>query len=123
MALPTYRQIGEHYGVTLVDCPRMHSNPSRGIVDFPLDKKSTKRGIRQFLMLVADIRLSLNRGQPEWHRIWYRNIWAQREALETWRMRLPVEYSKNDRLRVLERTRSATYVPAAVLRWAQEWRS
>ena len=123
MALPTYRQIGEHYGVTLVDSPKRSSNPSRGIIHFPSGKRATRRGIRTFLMNVADVKLSLNRGQPDWLRIYDRNLWAQKEGLLTWHLRFPVEYSSTDRLRVLERTRSTTYVPAAVLRWANEWRS
>ena len=124
MALPTYRQIGEHYGVTLIERDTTPtSNPSVGIVYFPLNKKSTRRGIRQFLMLIADIYLSLNRGQPDWYRIYHRNLWAQEEGLKTWHLRFPVEYSTTDRLRALERTRSAIYVSPAVLRWAQEWRS
>lgn len=124
---------GNLYGTwvcVLGDHHKGFAEPSVGRVHFE-ERRPTRRGIRNFLMLIADVYLSHNRGQPMWLKVYQRNVWADREA-KTLRLRFPLVWSRDDRLYVRSRLlRMTSYRRSvaeeggpidydAIVRWTQE---
>jgi len=83
-------EVGRHYfGFTEPSIGRVHFN----------DRKPTRRGIRNFLMLIAEVYLSHNRGQPNWLRLYETNTWADKEAHKI-NLRFPISWSRTARFYV-----------------------
>lgn len=57
-------------------------------------------GLRRFLMLVAAIKHSHNRGQPKWLQVYEQNSYAYHRALSEYRVRLSRKLSQTDRANV-----------------------
>lgn len=109
----SYRKVIAHYDLILCDSPvacdrdlsvnrhvvgaadRMgHIHWSRA------DHKVTRRGLRSLLVVIAGVHLKHSRRLlPEWERLYEANIWAWKEALNTWKQQITQEMSKNDRMR------------------------
>lgn len=101
----TYEEIASRERILLCpDCPdwdhrRGSSNPSRGVVHWA-PRRVNRLGLRRFLMLVARIKRSHNRGQPRWLQVYEQNAYAYHRALNEYHIRLPRSWSMTDRAQV-----------------------
>lgn len=99
------------------------ANSSRGVVHWT-NRRVNRIGLRRFLMLVAAIKYSHNRGQPRWQQVYEQNTFAYHRALEQYHVRLSKRWSLTDRARVRywmgrEKVLSDPQ-HAAAARWATE---
>lgn len=85
--------------------------------------KVTRRGLR--VMLIA-IHHHDHEDGPLWRQIWAANVWAYREALATWHVRIPSRHADHDRARVawlLNSTVGGFWPPSDEERRALAWAS
>jgi hypothetical protein len=82
----------------------------------------TRQGLRNVLRACAEVRLRHHRSplKPVWLQLYEKDVWAYREAYDTWHVRLLSEWSDKDRQRVLKLTRDIQLRTdhVAVYRWA-----
>lgn len=101
----TYKEIADQEAVTLCHAcsewnhKRGSANPSRGVVHWA-PRRVSRIGLRRFLMLVAAIKRSHNRGQPRWLQVYEQNTYAYRQALDEYHVRLNRRLSMTDRANV-----------------------
>lgn len=117
--LPTYAEVATKLGIewcyggtnaTMGSKCRVLENYSyrhqHGYADIPhgivhwFERKTTRSGLRHFLMLVGACRLSHNRGQPRWQMTYEQNVYAYKIALEVFKIRFALRESAQDRLNV-----------------------
>lgn len=121
----SYQAIADHWKIRLCtgDCGPLivgdhelgFANPSRGVIHFR-ERVVTRAGIRRFLMLIASILHSHNRGQPEWQKLYEQNTWAGQAAIKMG-VRVPRKFSMLDRAKTYRLIRNEE-VPRAVREWA-----
>lgn len=127
-----YEEIASRENVRLcTDCEfdkvwnhsRGTANPSRGTVHWA-ERRVTRIGLRRFLMLVAAIKKSHNRGQPKWQQVYEQNQYAYHRALTEYHVRLNRKLSMTDRAKVRLWMGKAGVLSAeehrSIARWAME---
>lgn len=81
------------------------------------DRRSTRAGIRKFLMLAASLRILGFAERPEWERLYMANVWANRMGLQL-HTRIPARLSANDRARV-RYLATKNDIPLLIRQWAR----
>ena len=83
------------------------------------DRVFTRAGLRNFLLLVADLSDDSQPKPAKWQRLWEHNVWASSVARKELHITIPTRLSAADRAYVWWHIQSATDVPAAARAWAR----
>lgn len=95
------------------------ADPSRGQIHFA-KTRVTRRTLRRFLMLLAAIVHSHNRGQPIWQQLYEQNRYAEKTALGL-RIRIPSAWGDMDRARAHDAiARSGQEPDKELQRWMRQ---
>lgn len=127
----TYAEVAQAVGLKLCSgCDAVATSPGRGLRNSHVsgwaaygvvhwkERRVTKPGLRNFLLLAAGQRAYNYRNESPAQQLWTANIWANRQAKELYHIRFPGSATQNDRAAARWRISRGDRVTSIARRWA-----